>query len=128
MTFHQQVCHYLSRRYFDFQSIMGRTCQKDSTFSNNIEKCSFVMTNIKYLGFIIDSTGIHVYSEKVNILKYWPSPQNIHELRSFLGLENFHRWFILGFSHIVWPLNQLTKGNGKTVFKWTLTQYKLFSN
>ena len=35
---------------------------------------------------------------------------------------NFYRWFILGFCHIAWPLNQFMKGNGKNVFKWTLTQ------
>ena len=91
-----------------------------------MDKCSFAMTNIKYLGYVIDSAGIHVDPEKVQILKEWPIPQNIHELRSFLGLANFYRRFILGFSHIAWPLNQLTKGNGKIVFKWTPTQQQAF--
>ena len=67
------------------------------------------MINIKYLGYVIDFACIHVDPEKVQILKDWPIPQNIHELRSFLGLVNFYRQFILGFSHIAWPLNQLTK-------------------
>ena len=93
-----------------------------------MEKCSFVMTNIKYLGYVIDSTRIHVDPEKVQILKYWPIPQKIHELRIFLGLVNFHRQFILGFGHIAWPLNQLTKGNGKIVFKWTPTQQQAFKH
>ena len=83
----------------------------------NMEKCSFVMTNIKYLGYVIDFVGIHVNLEKVHILKYWPIPQNIHELSIFLGFVNFYRRFILGFSHNTWPLNQLAKGNGKTFFK-----------
>ena len=78
----------------------------------NMENCSFVMTNIKYLGYVIDSVGIHVDPYKVQILKYWPIPKNIHELRIFLGLENFYRRFIIGCSHIACPLNQLTKGNG----------------
>ena len=87
-----------------------------------MDKCSFAMTNIKYLGYVIDSASIHVDPEKVQILKYWPIPQNIHELRSFLGLDNFYQRFILSFNHIAWPLNQLIKENGKTVFKWTPTQ------
>ena len=91
-----------------------------------MDKCSFVMTNIKYLGYVIESVGIHVDSEKVQILKYYPIPQNIHELRIFLGLENFYRRFILGFSHIACPLNQLTKENGKTTFQWTPTQQQDF--
>ena len=82
------------------------------------------MNNIKYLGYVIDSTGIPVDPKKVQIPKDSPIPQNIHELRIFLGLENFYRRFILGFSHITWPLNKLTKGNGKTIFKWTPTQQK----
>ena len=44
------------------------------------------MTNIKYLGYVIDSARIHVDPEKVQILKDWPIPQNIQELRSFLSL------------------------------------------
>ena len=84
------------------------------------------MTGIKYLGYVIDSVGIHVDLEKVQILKDWTIPQNIHELRSFLGLLNSYLWFILGFSHIAWPLNQLMKGNGKTIFKWTPTKQQAF--
>ena len=58
------------------------------------------MTSIKYFGYVIESTQIHVDPENVHILKDWPIPQNIHELRSFLGLENFYQRFILGFNHI----------------------------
>ena len=91
-----------------------------------MDKYSFAMTSIKYLGYVIDSAGIHVDPKKVLILRDWPILKNIPELRSFLGLENFYRWFILGFSHIACPLNQLTKGNEKIVFKWTPTQQQAF--
>ena len=91
-----------------------------------MDNFSFVMTNIKYFGYVIDLARIHVNPEKLHMLKDWPIPQNIHELRFFHGLANFYRRFILGFSHIAWPLNQLTKGNGKTVFKWTSTQQQAF--
>ena len=84
------------------------------------------MTNIKSLGYVIDSACIHVDPEKVQILKDWPIPQNIQELRIFFGLAYFDRRFILGFSHIVWPLNQLMKGNGKNILKWTPTQQEAF--
>ena len=85
-----------------------------------------MITNIKYLGYVIESAGIHVDPKKVQILKYWAIPQNIHELRSFVGLENFYRRFILGFSHIAWPLNELTKENQKIVFMWTTKQQQDF--
>ena len=93
-----------------------------------MEKCSFEINKIKFLGYVIDVAGIHVDPDKVQILKYWPITQKIHELRSFIGLEKFYRRFILGFNHIAWPLNQLTKGYGKIVFKWTSTQHQAFEH
>ena len=41
-------------------------------------------------------------------------------------MANFYQQFIVGFSHIAWALNKLTKGNGKTIFKWTLTKQQAF--
>ena len=41
-------------------------------------------------------------------------------------MENFYRRLIIGFSYIAWTLNQLMKGDGKIVFKWTPTQQKSF--
>ena len=82
-----------------------------------MDKCSSAVNNINYLGYAIESEGIYVNPEKAQILKEWPIPQNINELRSFLGLAIFYRQFILEFSHIAWNLNKLTKGNGKIVFK-----------
>ena len=53
---------------------------KSSTLFDNIDylnmdKCSFAMNNIKYFGYVIDSVGIHVDPNKVQILKDWPIPQ-----------------------------------------------------
>ena len=45
----------------------------------NMDKYSFLMTDIKYLGYVIDLVGIHVDLEKLKVLKDWPIPQNIHE-------------------------------------------------
>ena len=91
-----------------------------------MDKCSFANTSIKYLGYVIDYIGIQVDPEKVQILKDWTIPQNIHELIIFPGFVNFYWRLIPGFIHIAWSLNQLTKVNGKTVFKWTLTQQQDF--
>jgi len=52
--------------------------------------------------------------------------QSLTELRSFLGLANFYRRFVLGFSHITWPLSQVTKGGAKAKFFWSESQQKAF--
>ena len=92
----------------------------------NLEKCSFGMTQIQYLGYIVDEHGVHVDPAKIQVIRDWPAPTTLTELRSFLGLANFYRRFVLGFSHIAWALSQVTKGGGKAKFVWTESQQKAF--
>jgi len=44
-----------------------------------------------------------------------------------LGLANFYRRFVLGFSHITWPLSQFTKGGAKEKLFWSESQQKVFT-
>jgi hypothetical protein len=71
------------------------------------------MTQVQYLGYIIDERGVHVDPAKIQFIRDWPTPTTPTELCSFLGLANFYRRFVLGFSHITWPLSQVTKGGAK---------------
>ena len=76
----------------------------------NLEKCTFGMTQVQYLGYIIDEREVHVDPAKIQVIQDWPAPTTLTELRSFLGLANFYRRFVLGFPHITWHLSQVTKG------------------
>ena len=91
--------------------------QDDGLFANK-EKCYFSMESIKYLGYVIDSAGVHVDPEKIQVIKDWPAPRNLIELHSFLGLANVYCRFVFGFSHLSWPLNQLLQGGVQAKFKW----------
>jgi hypothetical protein len=84
----------------------------------NLEKCSFGMNMVQYLGYIVDEHGVHVDLAKIQVIHDWPAPTTLTELRSFLGLANFYRRFMLGFSHITWALNQVNKGGGRAKFVW----------
>jgi hypothetical protein len=84
----------------------------------NLEKCSFGMNMVQYLGYIVDENGVHVDLAKIQVIRDWPSPTTLTELQIFLGLANFYRQFMLGFSHIAWALNQVTKGGGRAKFMW----------
>jgi len=48
-------------------------------------------------------------------------------MRNFLGLANFYYTFVLCFSHITWPLSQVTKGGAKAKFSWSESQQNSFS-
>ena len=84
------------------------------------------MQSIQYLGYIIDTEGVHVDPIKIQIIWDWPSPKTFTELRSFLGLANFYRRFVFNFSHISWPLNQSLRGGAQEKFQWTEAKQKAF--
>jgi hypothetical protein len=92
----------------------------------NLKKCSFKLKEIQYLGYIVNEQGVHVDPVKIQVIRDWPTPRTITELRSFLGLANFYRRFVLGFSNIAWALRNVTKGGAKAKLFWTSTQKKTF--
>jgi hypothetical protein len=94
----------------------------------NFEKCSFDMDKFHYLGYIIDKHGVHVDLANIQVIHDWPTPTTLTYLRILLGLSNFYGIFMLGFSHIAWALNQVTRGGGKEIFMWGLSQKKAFDD
>ena len=75
----------------------------------NLEKYTFGLTQFQYLGYIIDEQGVQVDPAKIQDFQDFSSPITLIELRNFLGLANFlanfYCRFVLGFSHITWPLS-----------------------
>jgi hypothetical protein len=93
-----------------------------------LEKFSFGMDRVHYLGYIIDQHGVHVDLAKIQVIHDWPAPTTLTELQSFLGLANFYRRFVLGFSHIAWALSQIKMGGGKEKFAWGRSQQQAFND
>ena len=62
--------------------------------------------------------GISVDSTKIEAIKDWKALQSVTEIRSFLGLTDYYRIFVEGFSKLVAPLTSLTLKGKK--YEWTL--------
>ena len=84
------------------------------------------MTQVQYMGSVVVEWGVHVDPTKIQVIWDWLAPTTLTELRSFLGLANFYRRFVMRFSHITWPLSQATKGGAKVKFFQSESQQKAF--
>ncbi|CAA7046739.1 unnamed protein product [Microthlaspi erraticum] len=71
-------------------------------------KCCFWKREIGFLGHRISEQGVSADSEKIEVIKEWPTPTNATEVRSFLGLAAYYRKFVNGFSSIAKPMTKLT--------------------
>ena len=64
------------------------------------EKCALMQSSVEYFAFIVEASGIHPSPAKIEAITKVPVPQNIKQLKSFLGLENYYRKFIPNKSSI----------------------------
>jgi hypothetical protein len=65
---------------------------------------------------------------KIQVIRDWMAPTTLTKLCRFLGFSNFYHRFVLGFSHITWPLSQVTKGGAKEKLFWSESQHKAFKD
>ena len=62
---------------------------------------------MEYLVHVIDSDGLHNALSKVKAIPEAPEPQNVSQLRSYLGLFNYYGRFVHNLSSTLKPLHQL---------------------
>ena len=77
------------------------------------EKCVFLTPRVEYLGHLIDSEGLHPTLTKVRAILNAPSPTNVTQLKSFLGIINYYRKFLPDLSSKLFPLNSLLQKNSR---------------
>ncbi len=92
----------------------------------NRAKCSFLKSSITYLGHVIDKDGLHPTQEKVRAIKEAPTPRNVEQLRSFLGLINYYSKFMPNLSSKLSPLYIFL--NKKQKWEWSTAQEKAFQS
>ena len=83
----------------------------------NPKKCSFACQRVEYLGHIITAQGLKPNPDRIEAVKQYKVPHDVHTVRQFLGLTSFYRRFVPGFAQIASPLHELTKKG--IAFKWT---------
>jgi hypothetical protein len=92
----------------------------------NLKKSSFMKTKLIYLGFVISANELRMDPDKVEVIKNWPSPRNVFEVRIFHGLASFYRKFIRNFSGISAAMMDTVKKRHKS-FHWMEEAEKSFN-
>lgn len=67
---------------------------------------------MEYLGHFICVEGVSTDPKKIVAVAQWPIPNNIKQLRGFLGLAGYYRRFIQAFGSICKPSHELLKKDG----------------
>ena len=67
---------------------------------------------------------VEMEEDKVEGVLKWPMPQCVRDVRKFLGLANYYRWFVKDFAKVTLPMNRLTRKDKK--WKWGEQQQAAF--
>ncbi|XP_003739296.1 uncharacterized protein K02A2.6-like [Galendromus occidentalis] len=96
------------------ESVLARLDQNDIRL--NPDKCAFFEESVTYCGFRLKHQEIQKCNEKVEAIRQAPSPKNVGELRSFLGMIQFYASFASKLADIAAPLYSLLKSTVKFVW------------
>ena len=87
-------------------------------------KCAFLLPSVSYLGHIISAEGLHTEEAKVRAIVDAPEPQNVGELRSFLGMVTYYGKLLPDLATTLSPLYKLLQKF--TPWSWREKQRKVF--
>lgn len=103
--------------------LMNRIAQHG--FHIKLAKSRFALTEIKYLGCIINKDGIKPDPQRIEAIQNMPAPSNLTELRSFLGTVNFYGKFIANMHNRRTILDELLQKDNP--WEWTKKQQTAFN-
>jgi hypothetical protein len=101
------------QHFLDVEKIFERMANAGLRFK--IDKCNFFKKELKFLGFIISTTGVSLDPDKVNAVVNFPRPdKDVGSLQSFLGLVGYFKRHIPDYANTARPLYKRLKGEETT--------------
>ena len=88
------------------------------------KKCTFMQTEVVFLGHIVGSTGLACDPAKLSAVRNWHAPHKVKGVRQFVGFVGYYRSFVKYFADLAEPLVTLTRKGAP--FVWTDRQQQAF--
>ena len=80
------------------------------------KKCTFMQTEVAFLGHIVGRTGLACDTEKLSAVQNWHEPNRVKAVRQFVGFVGYYRRFANFFAELADPLVALTRKG--VLFMW----------
>ena len=82
-----------------------------------MDKSTFFQIRVPFCNYIVNRNGVHVDPEKIKVIRGWPPPSTVHEVRQFIGFCVFYQQFVEGLQAVAAPLTAMIKAD----FEWGWT-------
>jgi len=107
-----------SREACEQDSVVLLTALANKEHKASKDKLQFCQEEVKYLGHVLKGNTRQLSSERVATIVTLPKPTTIKQIKSFLGLTDYCREWIIGYapSH---PLLDINLPNGPDPLVWT---------
>ena len=92
----------------------------------NQQKCQFSRSQVKFLGQIVDASGIQPDPDKVRAIQSVEPPKTVSDVRRFLGMTNHLSKFAPNQAETTKPLRDLL--NKENQWVWGQPQQKAFQD
>ena len=91
-------------------------CINEAGLTLKLSKCSLGKESVDLLGYVVSGEGIRPQECKTEAIRNIPPPQNVKQVRQFLGMTGYYHQCIDSYAHISEPLVRLTKKKEPFIF------------
>ena len=104
------VCFY-SKTFDEHIAILRQAFERirNANLTLRPDKCHFLMSELKFLGHVVNEQGIAPDPGNLQKVANWPRPTNAKEVKGFVSLCSYYRRMVQNFAEIALPLHNLMK-------------------
>ena len=114
----------------DVRAVLNRLRQEELVAS--VSKTDFFVRSVELCGHVLENGTSRLAPGKSSALECWEKPDDVREIRGFLGLANYYSGYVQNYASIATPLIEMLKNfpkheNGKTIgLTWNASANEAF--